>query len=299
MLFANERKLWENWWLLKRKRESSTLRCRPRQQPPRTSRQVKCACRKAWMYVFPGISTRTGRGVQYASFACFSRLAMSHNLSLCKHTVMNPLPFASSPDRSSLSCTTCRHVLRVTLIVFAQIAEMEVAKGLTVTIYLSGFGLRCIEIALHTYCTKQRSDKCPPPPPFTPWSKTPPHRKQTVQRERDAAKENLRGAVAELANLTAALVLAREGQEAERGRFDRESKRAAALGEELVASEARRKVQEEEIALVRKQVPRGAEICWSGWLRGCTSTFFRCVLPSLPEYVCCRVGVFVWPFFDT
>lgn len=78
--------------------------------------------------------------------------------------------------------------------------------------------------------------------------------KQAVQRERDAAKENLRGAVAELANLTAALVLAREGQEAERGRFDRESKRAAALGEELVASEARRKVQEEEIALVRKQV---------------------------------------------
>lgn len=61
-------------------------------------------------------------------------------------------------------------------------------------------------------------------------------------------------AVAELANITAALVLAREGQEAERGRFDREAKRAAALGEELVASEARRKVQEEEISLVRKQV---------------------------------------------
>eukprot|EP00903_Cladosiphon_okamuranus_P008266 g7956.t1 len=79
---------------------------------------------------------------------------------------------------------------------------------------------------------------------------------QAVQRERDTAKEDLQGAVAELANLTAALVLAREGQEAERGRFDRESKRAAALGEELVASEARRKVQEEEIALVRKQVSR-------------------------------------------
>lgn len=61
-------------------------------------------------------------------------------------------------------------------------------------------------------------------------------------------------AVAELANITAALVLAREGQEAERGRSDRESKRAAALEEELVASEARRKVQEEEISLVRKQV---------------------------------------------
>lgn len=60
--------------------------------------------------------------------------------------------------------------------------------------------------------------------------------------------------MAELANLTGALVLAREGQEAERDRFDRESKRATALGEELVASEARRKVQEEEIALVRKQV---------------------------------------------
>lgn len=90
----------------------------------------------------------------------------------------------------------------------------------------------------------------PPLPPFTRAGS-----KQTVQRERDTAKENLRGAVAELANLTAALVLAREGQEAERGRFDRESKRAAALGEELVASEARRKVQEEEIALVRKQVP--------------------------------------------
>ncbi|CAN0126637.1 unnamed protein product [Scytosiphon promiscuus] len=57
----------------------------------------------------------------------------------------------------------------------------------------------------------------------------------------------------ELANLTAALILAREGQEAERGRFDRESKRAAALAEELVASETRRKVQEEEISLVRKQ----------------------------------------------
>lgn len=53
-------------------------------------------------------------------------------------------------------------------------------------------------------------------------------------------------------------MLAREGQEAERGRFDRESKRAAALGEELVASEARRKVQEGEIALVRKQVGRAA-----------------------------------------
>ncbi|CAM9412797.1 unnamed protein product, partial [Ectocarpus sp. 6 AP-2014] len=71
----------------------------------------------------------------------------------------------------------------------------------------------------------------------------------SVRRERDSS-------VAEVANLTAALVLAREGQEAERGRFDRESKRAAALGEELVASEARRKVQEEEISLVRKQVSR-------------------------------------------
>lgn len=77
-----------------------------------------------------------------------------------------------------------------------------------------------------------------------------PPRKQSVRRERDSA-------VAEVANLTAALVLAREGQEAERGRFDRESKRAAALGEELVASEARRKVQEEEISLVRKQVLAG------------------------------------------
>ena len=75
-----------------------------------------------------------------------------------------------------------------------------------------------------------------------------------VHRERETATEGLQAAEAELAGLRVTLALAREGEEAERRRFERESSKAAALREDLAASETRRKTQEEEILLVRKQV---------------------------------------------
>ncbi|CAM9440994.1 unnamed protein product [Laminaria digitata] len=77
-----------------------------------------------------------------------------------------------------------------------------------------------------------------------------------VHHERESATEGLQAAEAEIAGLRVTLALAREGEEAERRRFERESIKAAALREDLAASETRRKAQEEEISLVRKQVSR-------------------------------------------
>ena len=75
-----------------------------------------------------------------------------------------------------------------------------------------------------------------------------------VHHERETATEDLKAAEAELAGLRVTLALARKGEEAERRRFERESIKAAALREDLAASETRRKAQEDEISLVRKQV---------------------------------------------
>lgn len=58
----------------------------------------------------------------------------------------------------------------------------------------------------------------------------------------------------ELRSLRATLALAREGQQAERGRFELECRRVAELENELEASEARQEAQKDEISLVRRQV---------------------------------------------
>lgn len=82
-----------------------------------------------------------------------------------------------------------------------------------------------------------------------------------MRREREQATEKLEVAESELSNLRAALARAREGEEAERRCSERESKRVAALRKELEASESRLKIQEEEIALVRKQVRLSQSSC--------------------------------------
>lgn len=75
-----------------------------------------------------------------------------------------------------------------------------------------------------------------------------------MRRELDKATVSLKETEEELGSVQAALASAREGQETQRLRSKRESKRAMALEKELVASEARQKLQEEEISVVRHQV---------------------------------------------
>lgn len=77
---------------------------------------------------------------------------------------------------------------------------------------------------------------------------------QAEYRDHDKVATSLEVAQAELVKLRATLSLAREGQEIERSRFEQESRRVTTLEEKLEASEDRRKLQEEQILLARKQV---------------------------------------------
>ena len=85
---------------------------------------------------------------------------------------------------------------------------------------------------------------------------------QKLRQERKQAIDDLEAAESELSSLRGALARAREGEEAERLRSQRESQRVTTLKKELEASESRQKNQEEEIALVRKQVR--SSFCASG-----------------------------------
>lgn len=66
--------------------------------------------------------------------------------------------------------------------------------------------------------------------------------------------EGLRAAEAQLGELRASLAVAREGLQKERRRVEEETLRAEKLGEQLIASESRRKAQEDDISLARNQV---------------------------------------------
>lgn len=75
-----------------------------------------------------------------------------------------------------------------------------------------------------------------------------------MRRELDRTAGSLKETEAELGNVQAAFAAAREREETERLRVKRESERVKVLEGELGASEARRKLQEEEISVVREQV---------------------------------------------
>lgn len=77
---------------------------------------------------------------------------------------------------------------------------------------------------------------------------------QAVLREREKATESLEAGEKQLEELRASLALAREGRERDRRRLEQETKQVETMRDELDASEARRKAQEEDISLTRTQV---------------------------------------------
>lgn len=81
-----------------------------------------------------------------------------------------------------------------------------------------------------------------------------PTHSQTVSRAHEKAEVGLQTTAKELLNVRETLASSREREETERSRFEQECKKSAALRARLEASETQRKIQEEEISFVKKQV---------------------------------------------